>query len=153
MHSDIVRERIDKRKVFLENGCIITTYAQMKTNNRTDASINGKKTYTYRHVWELENGPIPKDKQINHHCDNGACINIDHLYLGTQADNVKDMHRRNRVVNTIAQTKPRRKLSEKKALAIREYYQPERVIILAKIFKITPAHLMKIVRRKVYANI
>jgi hypothetical protein len=35
-------------------------------------------------------GEIPQGLQINHKCNNKSCINIEHLYAGTQADNMKD---------------------------------------------------------------
>ena len=45
----------------------------------------------HRWVWEQINGPIPKDKpQINHHCNNSLCVNPDHLYCGTQKQNIAD---------------------------------------------------------------
>lgn len=44
----------------------------------------------HRVSWEIHNGPIPKELQINHHCDNKACVNPRHLYLGTHSQNMDD---------------------------------------------------------------
>lgn len=52
--------------------------------------------YAHRVSWMLAHGPIPCGQQINHHCDVPACVNPDHLYLGTQGDNVRDGVRRGR---------------------------------------------------------
>lgn len=57
----------------------------------------GRPQYVHRVVWELTHGPIPRGKQINHHCDNARCVRPEHLYLGTQDDNMKDAARRGRL--------------------------------------------------------
>lgn len=52
--------------------------------------------YTHRVMWEHLNGPIPSDMVVMHTCDNRACCNPHHLELGTQADNVRDMMKKDR---------------------------------------------------------
>lgn len=58
-----------------------------------------KKQYqAHRVAWTIVNGPIPDNLLVLHRygCNNRACVNPEHLYLGTHADNMNDMIRKNR---------------------------------------------------------
>lgn len=73
-----------------ETGCIEWT------GYKTDLGygmigISKKIEPAYRVAFALRNGPIPDGLDVLHRCDNPPCINPDHLFLGTQRDNVADM--------------------------------------------------------------
>ena len=59
---------------------------------------NGKKRpiWAHRASWILYRGPVPDGMWVLHHCDNRACVNPDHLFLGRAKDNTQDMMNKGR---------------------------------------------------------
>lgn len=60
-----------------------------------------------RLVYEYYHGPIPKGLCVRHKCDNRACINPDHLQLGTQLENVRDRVKRKRTWSKLTEQQVR----------------------------------------------
>ncbi len=52
--------------------------------------VNGKLHITHRLAWELHNGSIQEGIHVLHRCDVPSCCRLDHLFLGTNQDNVDD---------------------------------------------------------------
>ena len=59
-------------------------------------TFNGIRQGAHRVAWQLANGPIPDNLQVLHRCDVPACVRLDHLFVGTIADNVRDCTRKHR---------------------------------------------------------
>ena len=55
------------------------------------------KVLAHRYAWELDSGAPPQDN-ILHRCDNPPCVNPNHLFEGTQTENMKDMVEKGRFV-------------------------------------------------------
>lgn len=57
----------------------------------------GKFQLPHRVAYQLKVGRIPEGMYVCHHCDNGHCVNQEHLFLGTQADNIRDAKQKGRL--------------------------------------------------------
>lgn len=63
--------------------------------------IKKKKTTVSAHriSYQMKYGPIPEGLQVNHKCDNPGCVRPEHLYAGTQKENIRDVILRGRNFN------------------------------------------------------
>lgn len=73
----------------------------------------------HRLSWEIKNGPIPLGMQVLHRCDNPPCLNIEHLFLGTQKENIADMNAKNRQRGARGAKNASAKLNPEKVFEIR----------------------------------
>ena len=80
------------------NVCVEWTGARDK-KGYGKRSRNNKMGYVHRQAWEDAFGPIPQGLRVLHKCDNPPCYNLDHLFLGTQGDNMRDAARKGRIRN------------------------------------------------------
>jgi len=114
----------------------------------------GKYVRAHRMSYILANGHIPDNLLVLHTCDNPPCVNPEHLYLGTQKDNIKDKFDRGRNPNVNGSKNPVSKLSENEVLKIRELnkekYSNE---IIAKMFSIDSSAVSLIINRKRWKHI
>lgn len=81
-----------------ESGCIEWTKAKTPHGyGRIGRGARGQGwAFTHRAAWELARGEIPSGMFVCHRCDNPPCCNVNHLFLGTHADNMADMWSKNR---------------------------------------------------------
>lgn len=87
--------------------------------------IDGKLKRAHRLMYELHHGAIPDGWVVMHSCDNPACINNAHLSVGTQADNVLDMHNKGRAKYLIGEDNPNSKLTSAQVNEIIRRYKPK----------------------------
>jgi hypothetical protein len=52
--------------------------------------VNGKQVKAHRWIYEQMRGPIQEGMVVCHSCDNAKCVNPNHLWIGTQNDNIQD---------------------------------------------------------------
>jgi hypothetical protein len=90
----------------------------------------GKLLRAHRVAWEFHKGPIPDGLHCLHRCDNPRCVNVDHLFLGTNQDNIADRVRKGRSKAPIfrGEDHAQAKLSNDVIRRIREDGRIQRVI-------------------------
>ena len=98
-------------------------------------------------VYEQVYGAIPEGMLVLHRCDNPPCVRPDHLFLGTQADNMRDMTAKGRRKGPERPLGPR-KLTYEQVAAIRRLYRSGKAnqYELATTFGVSQSQVSNIVR-------
>jgi len=94
--------------------------------------LGKKNLYAHRVAYELVLGPIRDGLHVLHRCDNPPCVRPDHLFLGTQADNVADRDRKGRQASRATapngkwrrgEESPCARLTSQDVLSIRKWHE------------------------------
>jgi len=107
------QDRINENVLEDDNGCWIW---QLGLDNwgYGMSRINGKQDKAHRVAYRAFIDEIPAGKSVLHMCDVRACVNPDHLYCGTQKDNMRDAIERGR----LNKTRTRLTVEQKKQLTV-----------------------------------
>lgn len=104
--------------VSAHGGCHLWTGNRSKSGYGKFKLRDGTQARAHRIAWEIAHGPIPDGLSVLHKCDVRACVNPDHLFLGTHTDNMRDMVRKKR--GLLGEMNGRAKLTADDVLSIRQ---------------------------------
>lgn len=111
----------------------------------------GKTVMAHRFSYELYAGPIPNGLQILHKCDNPGCVNPDHLWPGTQKENMADKNAKGRGNYNLGSKCHNAVLTEEQVMAIRADRRKQRLI--AADYGIRRNHVSMIKTGKLWAHV
>lgn len=102
-----------------ECGCWIWM-GLLDANGYGQIKVAGRMERVHRASWKTFVGPIPAGMKALHRCDIRCCANPDHLFLGTQFDNMADMFRKGRNAVVLGEANPNSKLTADQVREIRQ---------------------------------
>ncbi len=94
----------------------------LMTNGYGLVRFEGNLRGVHRVAYELTFGKIPDGFNCCHTCDNRLCCNPNHLFIGTQKDNIQDCVRKERLNTAKGEKKRNHKLTKEDVLMIRSKY-------------------------------
>ena len=132
-----------------KSGCLEWTGAIGSHGRYGSVAHRGRRLLAHRLAWILFVGEDPGERCVLHRCDNGLCVSIDHLFLGTQGDNVHDMESKRRSRHPSGEAHGRSKLTKRDVAEIRRRRaRGETLRGLAKDFSVSHPTIANIVHNR-----
>ena len=113
------------QKYIKENSCWIWVSA-LNSSGYGQIYINGTTKLAHRFSYEIHKGLISNGLHVCHTCDNPKCVNPDHLFLGTNKDNVLDKLNKSR--HPVGSNAKNSKITEIQAISIKKDSRSNREI-------------------------
>ena len=140
-------ERFDAKVVRQANGCHLWIGSK-DSSGYGHVKVHGTLHKSHRVAWERLHGAIPPGKVLLHSCDTPACVNTDHLTVGTQRENMADKQAKGRSNFAKGADNSQVVLCEADVYAIRSSSVPHRY--LAEAFGVSPSTIQKIKARRIW---
>lgn len=151
MHDEDIAKRF-YAKVRITPGCWIWT-ASTRRFGYGQIQFQGRPQAAHRVSYIINVGSVPDGMLVLHKCDVPGCVNPDHLFLGTGADNMNDMSRKGR-----GKTKDQRgvdngnsRLDRERVKAIFFDHRPTAEIAIE--YGISPFHVRRIKRGEAWPHL
>lgn len=135
-----------------QNGCIKCLSHCTDKDGYVRIRYNGKQDRLFRVLYTIKYGEIPKGMVLRHLCNNAWCVNVEHLKVGTQKENVQDMIQCGRSCigkpnfSCRGTKSPNNKLSEKEVQEI--YFSELSLKKLANIYNVSATNILYIKKKK-----
>ena len=131
INREYLKIKITSNSTEQSNGCWLWNCSK-QSGGYGQVRVYGKRRTAHRLSYYAFNGFLHEDKLVCHKCDNPACVNPDHLWLGTHKENTLDAIQKGRMrpcVPIEAARKPRkRKLTDEQVLDIYNSKEPVAVV-------------------------
>ena len=117
-------------------------------------SLGSSGFLAHRYSWILHHGSLLRDLDVLHRCDIRLCCAPQHLFLGTHADNMRDMYLKGRAVNLRGSAHGNAKLNEDSIREIRKLREAgETGVALSRRFGVAPPIITLICKRKSWKHV
>lgn len=142
---------LDKNTVInKETGCWEYAVNRKHVRHRRMRDGAGRSTYAHRVAYAVHHGD-PGNLCVCHKCDNPMCVNPEHLFLGTQADNNRDRNEKNR--HAKGEDHGMAVLTEREVLAIRRRYSGNNTADLADAFGVSTSTIYHVATRRTWRHV
>ena len=140
LDAALLADAFDARVFRIPGGCWAWTGQKAAKGYGAMFIGQGRVMRAHRFSWVLHHGTIPEGMNVCHRCDYRSCVNPEHLFLGTNADNNHDMARKGRVASR--EDNGQAKLTEQAIAHIRGSGENQRAV--ARLFGVNQSTISRV---------